>query len=112
MLRAGEWKAITERTWEKSWNCKRHKAPVLWRGEEEWWATIENSLHHRKYTCLPASREQHFPVHSLPPSPTHASDLRVPAIPEGWTHNLWEAEHHKGFPFPFLPNLWRGYTPA
>lgn len=34
-LRAGAWKATTEGTWEKRWICRRDKAPVLGRGEEE-----------------------------------------------------------------------------
>ena len=35
MLRAGEWKATTEGTWEKIWTHRRDKVPVLGRGEEE-----------------------------------------------------------------------------
>ena len=72
-LRAGEWKVASEGTWEKSWICRRHKAPVLGRGEEEGWATIEYSPCHSKLTCPPAIRKLCFPVH--PPSPycsTHA----------------------------------------
>ena len=35
MLRAGEWKATAEETLEKVWTCRRGKAPLLQRGEEE-----------------------------------------------------------------------------
>ena len=66
-LRAGEWKATSEGTWEKSWIHRTDKAPVLGREEEEGWAASEYSLHHSALTCLPASRKQCFPVH--PPSP-------------------------------------------
>ena len=45
MLRAGEWKATTEGTWEKSWTRRRDKVPVLGRGEKEGQAAIEYSLH-------------------------------------------------------------------
>ena len=41
MLRTGEWKATSEGTWEKSWICRRDKAPVLGRGEGEGCAAIE-----------------------------------------------------------------------
>ena len=34
-LRAGKWKAISEGTWEKSWICRKDKAPVLRRGEKK-----------------------------------------------------------------------------
>ena len=37
---------------------QRIKVPVLGRGEEEGWATIEYSLHPNKHTCPPSSREQ------------------------------------------------------
>ena len=109
MLRAGEWKAATEGTWEKSWTCTRNKAPVLERGEEKGQATIEYSLHPSEYTCPPASRQQFFPVHLSSPTP-HVPDLRPPAIPEGWPHHSQEAKHLRGFPCPGLPALWRGYT--
>ena len=66
-LRAGGWKATSEGTWEKSWICRRDKAPVLGRGEKEGWATIECSPHHSELTCPPAIRKLCFPVH--PPSP-------------------------------------------
>ena len=56
-----------EGTWEKSWICRRDKAPVLGRGAEEGWAAIEYSPHHRELTCPPAIRKLGFPVH--PPSP-------------------------------------------
>ena len=58
MLRAGEWKAKTEGTWEKIWTCRRDKVPLLGRGEEEGWATIEYSMCPREHACLPASRKQ------------------------------------------------------
>ena len=73
MLRAGKWKATSEGTWEKSWICRRDKAPVLGRGEEKGWATIEYSPHHSELTCPPAIRKLCFPVH--PPSPYN---VRVP----------------------------------
>ena len=99
MLRAGEWKAATEGTWEKSWTCTRNKAPVLERGEEKGQATIEYSLHPSEYTCPPASRNLYFPVHPLSPYPVcTCQDLRLPAILEGWPHHLQEADHHRGFP--------------
>ena len=41
MLRAVEWKAITEGTWEKIWTLRRDKAPMLGRGEEEGYTAIE-----------------------------------------------------------------------
>ena len=107
-LRAGEWKATTEGTWEKSWTQRRDKAPVLGREEEQGWAAIEHSLHTSEHACPPASREQCCPVH--PPSPTlHAPDLRPPAILEGRPHHLWEADHLRLSP-PGLPTPWRGYT--
>ena len=43
MPRAREWKATTEGNWE-IWTRRRNKAPVLGKGEEEGWATIEYSL--------------------------------------------------------------------
>ena len=99
MLRAGEWKATTEGTWEKIWTLRRDKALVLGREKEEGKATIEYSLHPSNHTCLPASREHCFPVH--PPSPTPCvPDLKLPAIPEGWPHHLWEAIDLRGFPWP------------
>ena len=86
MLRAGEWKATTEGTWEKIWTHRRDKVPVLRRGKKEGKAQIEYSLHPNEHACPPASREQGFPVH--PPTPTPlAPDLRPPAMPEGWPHH-------------------------
>ena len=67
-LRAGEWKATTEGTWEKIWTLRRDKVPVLGRREEEGLSAIEYSLHPSKHACLPASREQCLSVH--PHSPT------------------------------------------
>jgi len=46
MLRARKWKATTVGTWEKSRTCRRVKVPVLGRGEEEGWVSIEYSLCH------------------------------------------------------------------
>ena len=66
-LRAGGWKATSEGSWEKSWICRRDKAPVLGRGKEKGWATIEYSPHHSELTYLPAIRKLCFPVHL--PSP-------------------------------------------
>ena len=66
-LRAGGWKATSEGIWEKSWICRRDKASVLGRGEEEGWATIEYSPHHSDLTCPQAIRKLCFPVH--PPFP-------------------------------------------
>ena len=68
-LRAGEWKATSEGTWEKSWICRRDKAPMLGRGEEEGWATIEYSPHHSELTCPPAIGNLCFPVHTPSPYP-------------------------------------------
>ena len=78
---------------------------MLGRAEEEGWATIEYSLHHREHTCPPASRKQCFPVHPPSPYPMHRPDPRLPAIPEGWPHHLHEANHLRGFPCPGLPAL-------
>ena len=50
---------------------------------------------------LPAS-EQRALLPSASPSPTPCvPDLRLPAIPEGWPHHLWEANHLRGFPWPW-----------
>ena len=68
-LRAGEWKATSEGTWQNSWICKRDKAPVLGMGEEEGWAATEYSPHHSELTCLPAIRKLCFPVHLPSPYP-------------------------------------------
>ena len=97
-LRAGEWKATSEGTWQKSWMCRRDKAPVLGRVEEKGWAAIEYSPHHSELTCPPAIRKLCFPVIPPPSTPCCAWDLILPAIPEGWPHHLWEADHHRGFP--------------
>ena len=110
-LRAGEWKATTEGTWEKIWTHMRHKAPMLGRGEEEGRAAIEYSLQPSKHACPPAIREHCFPVHPHSPT-TCAPDLRLPAIPEDWPYHLWEAIHLWGFLQPGLSALWRGYTPT
>ena len=40
ILRAGEWSATAEKTQEKVQTCRRGKAPLLGRGEEEGKATI------------------------------------------------------------------------
>ena len=53
-----------------------------------------------------------LPSASPLPYPEHAPNLRLPAIPEGWPHHSWEANHLMGFPRSGLPTLWRGYTPA
>ena len=74
------------------------------RGEEEGRAAIEYSLSPSKHACLPASREQCFPVHPPSPYSTSMPDLRPPAIPEGWPHHLRESDHLRSFPYP-------GYTP-
>ena len=58
--------------WEKSWICRRDKVPVLGRGEEDGWATIEYSPHHSELTCLPAIRKLCFPVHPNSPYPVCA----------------------------------------
>ena len=70
-LRAGERKATSEGTWQKSWIHKRDKAPVLGRVEEKEWAVIEYSTHHSELTCPPAIRKLCFPVY--PPSLTPCS---------------------------------------
>jgi len=93
MLRAGEWKATPEGTWEKIWTCRSDKVPVLRREEEEGWAAIEYSLLPSKCDCHPASTGQCLPEHSPSPTP-HVPDLRPPAIQEGWPHHSWEADHH------------------
>ena len=105
-LRAGEWKATTEGTWEKVWTHRRDKVPVLGRGEEEGRATVEYSLRPREHTCLPASREQCFPVHAPSPTPS-VPDLKLPAILEDWPHHSQEGNHFPGFPQPDLPALRR-----
>ena len=112
MLRAGGWKATSEETWEKSWICRRDKAPVLGRGEEERWATIEYSPHHSELTCPPLSEScaSQFVPHPLLCG--RSPDLRLPAIPEGWPHHLQETDHCRGYPCLGLPALWRCYTPA
>ena len=94
----------------KDLDLQKRQVPVLGRGEEEGWAAIEYSLCPSEHTCLPASREQCFPVH--PPPTPHAPDLRPPAIPEDWPHCSWEANHLQGFPWPGLSTLWRCCTPA
>ena len=103
MLRAGEQKATSEGTWEKSWICRRDRAPVLGRKEGEGWAAIDCSPHHSPLTCLPAIRKLCFPVH-LPLPHARAPDLRLLAIPEGWPHHLQKADHHRGLPCPGLPS--------
>ena len=67
-LRAGEWKATAEGTWEKVWTHRRDKAPVLGRGEEEGRAAIEYSLHPSERACPPAisSSSQCIPPPSTP----------------------------------------------
>ena len=55
MLRAGEWKAMAEGTWEKIWTCRRGKVPLVGRGEEEGQAPIGNSL--GPSMCVPASSQ-------------------------------------------------------
>ena len=67
-LRAGELKATSEGTWEKSWICSRDKVPVLGRGEEEGWATIEYPL------CHSEIRKLHFPVHPPYPYPMNTHE--------------------------------------
>ena len=72
---------------------------------------------HRR--ILPTPQRAHLPASyqkAVLPSassyPMCTPDLGLPAIPEGWPHHLWEADHHRGFPCPGLPALWRGYTPV
>ena len=75
--------------------------------------------HHR---ILPTPQRAHLPTSyqkavlpSASPLPLpleHVPDLGLPAILEGRPHHLWEANHHRGFPCPGLPALWRGYTPT
>ena len=62
---------------------------------------------------LPASYQKTVLLSASPLPLPHACvpDLRMPAILEGWPHHLWESDHHRGFPCPGLPALWRGYTP-
>ena len=83
-LRAGEWKATTEGTWEKSCTHRRDKAPVSVRGEEEEQAAIEYSLYLSKHACPPTSREQCFPVHSpmfaWPEAVGHPGGLASPLV--------------------------------
>ena len=85
MLRAGEWKATSDGTWQKSWICSRDKAPVLGRGEEDG----EYSPHHSELTCPPAIRKLCFPVHPPSPYPMHSH-----ARPEA-------ACHPRGLASPF-----------
>ena len=102
MLRAGEWKATTEGTREKIWTHRRDKVPVVGRGEEERWASMEYILCPSMCACLPASREKSFPDHPLFPSPCMPGQ-KPPAILVDWLHHLCEANHHRSFPWPGLP---------
>jgi len=70
-LRARGWKTTSEGTWEKSWICRRDKAPVLGRGEEKGWAAIECSPHHSELACPPAIRKLYFSGHHSSPYPAH-----------------------------------------
>ena len=67
-LRAGEWKATAEGTWEKVQTLWRGKAPLLGRGEEEGQATIENSLGPSMHACPPDRRELSTPSWHLHPA--------------------------------------------
>ena len=62
----------TEGTQEEVWTCRRDKAPVLGRGEEEGQAAIEYFLPPSGHTCQPASREQSIPAHHLSFTEEHA----------------------------------------
>ena len=68
-LRAGEWKATAEGTWEKIRTHRRDKAPLLQRGEEKGQATtIENSLHPRWFALAhPHGRGWSIPGTAPPP---------------------------------------------
>ena len=76
-LRAWEWKAMTEGIQENVWTCCRDKAPLLERGEEEGWASIENSLCPSMHAYLPTSRNQSVP--SASPLPPLASRSFLPS---------------------------------
>ena len=83
MLRAGEWKATSDGTWEKRWICRRDKVPVLGRGEKKEWAPIEHSPHHIELTGLPAIRKLCFPVHLPSPYPHVRTGPRAACYPRG-----------------------------
>ena len=86
MLRAGEWKATSKGTWEKSWICRRDKAPVLGRVEEEVWADRIFPTPQRGH--LPASYQKSVLPTASPLPLCHA---RVPDL-EGCPQHLWEAD--------------------
>ena len=72
-LRAGEWKAMSEGTWDKVQTCRRDKVPLLGKGKEEGRATIENSLHLSISACLQACRGRNIP--GTVPCPTARNHL-------------------------------------
>ena len=109
-LRAGKWKATSERTWEKSQVCDS-----AGEGREEGVGPHRILPTHSKHTSQIPIRKLCFPVHPLPPPPPrtmHSPDLGLPAIWEGWPQQFPEAYHCRGCLFPGLLALWRGYTPT
>ena len=67
-LRAQEWKAMAEGTWEKAQSHRRGKAPMLGRGEEEeWQATIEKALGPSVHACPLDHRELNAPSSACAP---------------------------------------------
>ena len=97
-LRAGEWKAATEGTWENCWTHRRNKVRVLGRGEDEGWDTIEYSLCNSEHAGAPPSREKCLAVHHPSPYTTHVPDLRFLAILEDWPQHSWKDDHLGAFP--------------
>ena len=77
-LRAGEWKATAEGTWEKVRTHRRDKEPLLGRVEvKEWVATIENSLCPSIRACPSAYQGQSVPG-AAPHPPIHAAGRQTP----------------------------------
>ena len=88
-LRAGGGReATSEGTWEKSWVYHREKVPVLGRGEEEGWATIEYP--HATVSSLAHQLSEKCVSLYIPSTPT----LHAHARPE-------TACHHRGLASPF-----------
>ena len=105
-LRAGMWKATSEQTWEKSWDCT---------------SVVEGREGVGPHRILPMTQRDYWPASyqkavlqsASPPLPplTHAMDLGLPATSESWPQQLPEAYHHRGCCCPGLLALWRDYTP-
>ena len=105
-IKAGERKAhIRENLAEELNLQERHSASV---GE----GRGEGVGCHR---ILPTPQRAHVPVSyqkavlpSASPLPLPSActpELRLSAVPKGWPHHLWEADHRRGFSCPGLPAL-------